>query len=692
MFGFALAALILIVQAVRINRYQGQAWRSKGKELYYQPIEIEAERGKILSDDGSPLAISLPFFDIHMDTKARGLRSEIFNKYVDSLALMLSQHVFTDKSKDAVKNMLIRERKEGNRYLLIAKSADYQLMEKIKKFPILRLGQNKGGIIIDRQDRRERPFKLLASRTIGISRKEAPSIGLEVRYDSYLKGESGERLMKKVGHDIYLPVDDVNEIEPKRGKDIVTTINIEIQEAVENALASAIQYHTAEKACAIVMEVKTGAIKAIANLGYDQDGILNENYNYAVATSTEPGSTLKLASVAAMLEEGKANLHTGVDLNYGQWTFYNKGMKDSEVHSVTQSDLEYSFIKSSNVGISRLANGIFGTIEGQKKFASYYKKFGLSEKTGIDLDGEPNPIVKNPVQDKLSWYGTTVPWMSVGYEMQLTPLQILNFYNAVANGGKLLKPYLLSSILENEVEVYKTQPTVLKDSIFSSSTLTQLHTLLRGVVESGTASKVFSDQFNVSGKTGTAVTNYHKLDGDTKEYQASFCGYFPSEDPIYSCIVVMYNPAFGFYGAQCAAPVFKIIAERCMRSKLRTGQYVNTVPKPVLTSEGLPTGNYGYSKDFEQIFKYIELPYKNSANELWVKTTNTNDGIQVIPRIFVKGLIPDLTGMGLRDALFLLDKVGVKVKISGSGKVVWQSIAAGSLHTNSQDILEISLQ
>ncbi|NOT38194.1 MAG: transpeptidase family protein [Saprospiraceae bacterium] len=692
MFGFLMAAIALIVQAVRINQIQGEEWRSKGKELYYKPIDIEAERGKILSDDGSPLAISLPFFDIHLDTRARGLTTEFFKKNIDSLSLLLSQHVFKDLSQQSVKKMLVKERDRGNRYLLIVKSADYQLMETIKKFPIFRSGQNKGGIIIDRNDRRERPFKILASRTIGIARNNAPSIGLESKYDNLLKGESGQRLMKKVGPDVYLPVDDVNEIEPKKGKDIVTTINVEIQEAVELALSQAVQTHQAEKACAIVMDVKTGAIKAIANLGYDEQGILNENYNYAIANSTEPGSTMKLASVAAMLEEGNFNIHSTVDQNYGSWTFYDRKMVDSEDHNVTQTDLEYSFIKSSNVGISKLVNQAFGSIEGQKKFASYYQKFGLTAKTSIDLDGEPDPLIKHPVKDKSTWYGTTVPWMSIGYEMQLTPLQVLNFYSSVANGGRLMKPYLLEAILENDIEIKRTKPTIIKDSLFSTNTLTQLHTILRGVVESGTASKVFSDQFNISGKTGTAVTNYYKQEVVGKEYQASFCGFFPSEDPIYSCIVVMYNPAIGFYGAQCAAPVFRVIAERCMRSRTLAGQYINVVPKPVLTSSGMPIGNYGYSKDFEQVFKHIELPYNNHHNEAWVKTTLGNNGIQTQPKTFVRGLIPDLTGMGLRDALFLLDRVGIKVKVTGSGKVIWQSIPPGTLHSNPYELLEISLQ
>ncbi|MEP7196384.1 MAG: penicillin-binding protein [Saprospiraceae bacterium] len=692
MICFVIVAVALCVQAVRISQYQGDKWRSQGKELYYKPFDIEAERGKILSDDGSPLAISLPFFDIHMDTKANGLKTEYFKQKVDSLAFLLATKIYLDKSVAEVKRMLVTERQRQNRYLLIKKSADYQTLELIKSFPIFRSGQNKGGLIIDRDDRRERPFKILASRTIGINRENAQSIGLENRYNHLLKGESGQRLMKKVGPDIYLPMDEVNEIEPKRGKDILTTLNVEIQEVAENALMEALMNHHADKACAIVMEVKTGAIKAIANLGYDEQGNISENFNYAIGNSTEPGSTLKLASVAAMMEENKVDVHTPVDLNGGIAYYYNRKMEDSEIHGIGMSDLEFAFLKSSNVGISKLANSVFGSIEGQKRFASYYQKFGLNQKTNVDLEGEPMPIIKHPIKNKEVWYGTTVPWMSIGYEMQLTPLQILNFYNTIANNGRMMQPYLLSSIIENEMEISKTEPKILRDSILSSNTLIQLNSLLKGVVDKGTASAIKPQQYSISGKTGTAVTNYYKSDGKGKEFQASFCGFFPSEDPVYSCIVVLYNPEIGFYGAQSAAPVFRKIADRCMREKLHAGQYVNTVPKPILTSGGLPVGNYGFAKDFEQVFKHLELPFTNPDKELWIRTITDKDGIHSLPQLFVKAYIPDLTGMGLRDALFLLDKIGVRVKVYGTGKVVRQSITAGTLNSDKNSLLEINLE
>lgn len=690
---FGMVALYLSWSAVRIVSVEGAEWRQKGEELYFKLVSIEAERGKILADDGSPLAISLPFFEIRMDTRAKGLSSEVFNKQVDSLAWYLATDLMPERSPAEVRNWLIRERKAKNRYLLIGRSLDYNQMEKLKTYPIFRGGPNKGGLIVIRKDRREKPFKLLASRTIGLNRENAQSIGLESSFNVWLKGEEGQRLMKKVGPDIYLPVDDVIEIEAKRGKDVRTTIDIGIQEVAEDALAEAIQYHAAEKGCALVMNVKTGAICAIANLGFDESGELTENFNYALAYSTEPGSTMKLASVAAMLEGGGLDLKTPVQLSGGEAYFYNKKMKDSENHGVGMSDLQYSFEKSSNVGISRLAQQVFGSVEGQRSFAEYYRKFRLDRKTGIELEGETSPVVKHPEKNKEKWYGTTVPWMSVGYELQLTPLQILNFYNAVANQGVMMKPYLVSEILDDEKVVKKIEPKVVARDLFTQRTLAQLHTLLQGVVKQGTGSSIKSEHYNISGKTGTAVTNYYSSGEGSKEYQASFCGFFPSENPEYSCIVVIYNPKQGgYYGGQAAAPVFRKIADRCMRDQNKVAQCVNEQPKPVLTGDILPVGNHGYSGDFRALFGFIGLPYLDQRKSEWVRTQSDKNGIYTLPQHFDKSRVPDLMGMGLRDAMFLLDRHGVQVLVSGSGKVVSQNINPGTPWAVTGRRIEIHLE
>ncbi|MBK8244077.1 MAG: transpeptidase family protein [Saprospiraceae bacterium] len=691
MAGFILVGIILASKAFIISNIEGDKWRKMADELYFKLISIEAERGKILADDGSPLAISLPFFEIRMDTKAKGLTKEVFKKNVDSLAICLANDIMLDQTPAEIKNWLIKERQRENRYLLIARSLDFQQYELLKSFPIFRGGQNKGGLIVIRKDRREKPFKFLASRTIGLNRENAQSIGLESSFDSFLKGVEGQCLMKKVGDKIYLPVDDVNQIEAKKGSDIVTTINVGIQEVAEEALAEALTKHNADKGCAVVMEVKTGAIKAIANLGKNPAGEYVEDFNYAVGLSTEPGSTMKLASTLALLDDGHVDLKTPVDINGGSCYFYNKKMNDSKMHGYTNVDLQFAFEQSSNVGISKLAWSVFSSTEGQKKFAQYYEKFGLLKKTGIALEGEPKPLIKNPVAFKDKWYGTTLPWMSVGYEMLLTPLQILNFYNAIANGGKMMKPLIVSSVVDDDNEISTYRPKVLVDSIASESALLQINALLKGVLESGTAKAIKSEQYSISGKTGTAVTNYFVTGFEKKDYQASFCGFFPSENPIYSCIVVVYNPTQGgFYGGEAAAPVFRKIADRCMRDINRVAYQVNEQPNPVLAVNVLPIGNHGFAKDFEKLFSFIGLPYHNQQTSSWVRTISDHDGVYTLPQQKVKGQMPDLTGMGLRDALFIMDEFGIETRIKGVGKVVWQSVQTGTYDpriTKSIDLL-----
>ena len=675
---FCLIAAALVGKAFYISQIEGDYWRAKAEEQLFVLMPFEAERGKILADDGSPLAISLPFFELRMDTKAKGMKTktkDYFKDEIDSLSLVLSQTLMPDKSAKEIKNWLIKERQDKNQYVLIAKNIDYNQLELIKKFPLFKHGQNRGGLRIIKHNRREKPFKLLANRTIGLHR-DSLSIGLEHQYNQYLKGEEGQRLMKKIGNHQYLPVDDVTEIEAKKGKDIITNLNIGIQEIAQEALAEAMEKHQAEKACAVVMEVKTGAIKAIANLGRNENGELVENYNYAVAHSSEPGSTMKLASTLAMLDKGSVNLKTPVSLGDGSCYFYDKEMKDAHAPRISAADLYFSFITSSNVGISKLAYASFGN--DQKSFAEYYAKFGLNKKTGIDLGGEPAPVIKHPSRDKAKWYGTTLPWMSVGYETQLTPLQILTFYNGVANGGKVMKPYLVKAIVEDEELVQTVDPVVLKDSICSESALLQIMECLKGVVLEGTAKFMKNDRYSIAGKTGTAVTNYFESDGVNKEYQASFCGFFPAEDPLYSCIVVVYNPSQGgYYGGEAAAPVFKRIADHCMRMNLEPEFALNQKPKPTLTSELLPVGNYGYTNDFKTLFNHIGVPFKHSTAGEWIRTIADQNGVYTFAVSQNNKIVPDLRGMGLRDALFLIDQSGLKAKIHGSGKIVSQSLNPG---------------
>ncbi len=679
---FTLVAVGLMAKAFMINVMEGKEWKRKSKELYFTVMDVKAERGKILADDGSPLATSQPIFEIRMDTRAAGLNQEMFNKNVDSLAICINANLQPNKSKSEIRAQLVQARKKADRYFLIAKNLNYDQLQTVKSFPLFRNGPNKGGMITLTENRREKPYRNFASRTIGLDRENAEPIGLEKSFNKYLKGKEGHRVMRKVGNNIYIPVNGLEEIVAKRGNDIICTINPGIQEIAELSLEEAIRKHNAEEGCAIVMEVETGAIKAIANLSWNDQGELIEAYNHAIGKSSEPGSTFKLASLMALLEEGKIDTSTSVDLNGGAFQFYDRVMKDSKMHGVGKVDLSYSFIQSSNVGISKFANSVFGS--DPKKFTNYLKQFGLNNKTGIELEGEPRPLIKDPTKNKNIWYGTTLPWMSVGYELQFTPLQLLTFYNGVANGGKVMKPYIVSDVMDGAMVVKHINPIVLKDSIVSNTTLQKVFALMQEVVDNGTAENIKTESYSIAGKTGTAVTNYFHEGSESKNYQASLAGFFPTDAPKYSCIVVVYNPQqLGYYGAEVAGPVFKRIADRCMRAEFTKTAVVNLEPKSVLDNERLPIGNKGFASDFENVFKHIGLPYNNMESTNWISTVTGDDGIYTASWNYDNQSMPDLRGMGLRDAMYVMDAYNVKLIPQGKGKIVSQSTPPGVAIHNS---------
>jgi cell division protein FtsI (penicillin-binding protein 3) len=673
---FTLLALGLMVKAFMINVLEGKEWKRKSKELYFTLMAVKAERGKILADDGSPLATSQPIFEIRMDTRASGLTEEIFLNNVDSLASCIRNYLQPNRTKAEIKSQLIQARKKSDRYVFIAKNLNYNQLQIVKSFPIFRNGPNRGGIITITENRREKPYKHFASRTIGLDRENAESVGLEKTFNKFLKGKEGQRVMRKVGHNIYIPVNGLEEIGPQKGQDVITTINPGLQEIAHLALEESIIRHQAEEGCVVLMEVATGAVKAIANLSWNDQGELVEAYNHAIAKSSEPGSTFKLASLLALLEDGKIDTNTAVDLNGGAFQFYDRVMKDSRIHGLRMSNAAGSFIHSSNVGISKLTFSNFS--KDPKRFVDYLQKFGLDQKTGIELEGEPDPLVKDPVKDKNKWYGTTLPWMSVGYELQITPLQLLTFYNGIANRGKFMKPYLVSDIYEGNKAIKHFEPIVLRDSVISKSSLDKIFQVLQDVVLHGTAKDLQNDVYTIAGKTGTAVTNYFHATKETKSYQASFAGFFPAGNPLYSCIVVIYNPKqMGYYGSEVAAPVFKRIADRCMRNELMKYAVINDQPKVILTSELLPVGNKGYASDFVNIFKQIGMPLYRSDAKPWVTTVSGDDGIYTAAINLDRNRMPDLRGMGLRDAMYVMDAYGVKLIPNGMGKIVAQSIPPG---------------
>ncbi|MBP8725391.1 MAG: transpeptidase family protein [Saprospiraceae bacterium] len=685
---FVAIALILMAKAALIYLSEGDVLREKSRELYYRVDRTDAERGQILADDGSPLATSQPIFEMRMDLAAKGLDDPTFYAGLDSLALCVRNLTYPERSVTQVRNMLQDARRKRKRYLLIGKNLNYEQMLAVKRFPVLRLGPNRGGLIVQSETRRIKPYKNLASRTVGLNRSNSEAVGLEKSYDVYLRGEGGSRVVRKVSGNLYLPVDGLDEILPHKGSDVITTINPGIQEVAELALSEALHKHQAEGGCAIVMEVETGAIKAIANLQRNPEGTFTEVYNYAVAHSTEPGSTFKLAALLALVDGAGVDTSAAVDLMGGACNFYGHAMKDSRIHGRGMSDLADAFALSSNVGISRLTVQHFG--QDPARYIAYLRKLGLGDKTGIDLDGEPAPVIKDPQRDKKNWYGTTLPWMSVGYEVKLTPLQLLTLYNVVASGGKRVSPHLVSAI-DNGRDVTTLPHRCKSDSLIAPGAREKVLGLLKAVVERGTASNIQTDAYAIAGKTGTAVTNYSDRDALQKSYQASFAGFFPADAPVYSCIVVVYNPSqTGFYGAEVAAPVFRRIADRCMRAEFLRSAVVNLEDKQMPSAAHLPSQNKGHLHDFKQVFSIIGLPFLPVGKSDWVETYVSDEGISAAPQKLQRNYMPDLQGMGLRDACFLMDEYEVRVVPSGSGKILRQSIPPGSLIQG--HIVEVLLQ
>ncbi len=691
---YLVAALILLVAFVifgrlyQISVVQADVWRAKSDSLYVKWVDVHADRGNILADDGSLLATSLPFFDVHWDAKAEGLNDEIFNQQaVDSLAWLLSTYIDQQYTPGAYRDWLFQLRTapdntRGIRYVPIAKDLPYNKALMIKSFPIFREGRYKGGFIMEQKPRRERPFKILAQRTIGYTREGALPVGLEGSFDKVLGGSLGKQLRIRVPGDVYIPVNDLAEIEPEAGADVVTTLDINIQDVAENALLKACQTHDADHGCAIVMEVKTGKVRAMANIGRTPEGWW-ETYNYAVGERVEPGSMFKLASFMAMLEDGYiSDFDQPVPVYKGKVKIYDEELVDAVPHGMDTMTIRQIFAMSSNVGTATLTQQYYGKSKASN-FVEHLKEFGLDLPTDIEVGGEEAPIIKNPDDPKSEWSGTTLPWMSIGYELLLTPLQLLTFYNAVANNGRMMKPYIVQRT-ERYGEVLKEfRPTVVKRSIASQSTIQKARELLKAVVQKGgTAEGIQSANYAIAGKTGTAQLNYHKFKASKGiRHQAGFCGFFPADNPVYSCIVVVSEPERGgYHGAEVAAPVFRQIADKCFAMKPELHPPVNAKDAEPLKTAQMPAWDAGSKADMEKALEWLDLDYyeEKELPEWVVMAAHRGDSLVMENRVVPDKAIPSVVGMGLKDAMYLLENRGCKVRVEGVGKVRRQSLAPGT--------------
>ena len=673
--GIVILSLAVLGRAAYIQQVEGDYWRSMSDSLHQKFVNLEAERGTIYSEDGNMLSTSITFFDIYIDFGAEGLRDKNgkrFRENIDSFSYKLSTF-FGDKSKSEYKKELQLAYNEGRRYYSLKKGLSFDQYKEFRQFPLVRLGRNRSGVIVEVKTKRLNPYGLLARRTIGLARENAQNVGLERTYDTLLKGSTGKRLVRFIAGGAAVPVEGY-EIDPVNGKDIITTIDINIQDIAETALLKMLEENNAVHGTCLVMETKTGKIKAIANLGEMKDGSYDENLNYALQT-TEPGSTIKLATLLSVLDAGASKISDLVEVGTtGNQYVAVRNVTDAERSPKSILTVREVFAHSSNVGMAKLAHKAFAA--DPEKFKSYLRKFRLDQKTGIELVGEEAPLLPRWKKNKEGLHAMLT--MSFGYAIEVSPLQTLMLYNAVANGGKLMKPYLVSSIKSNGVTVKEFEPEVLEESIVKPEVIVAARQCMEAVITEGTAKNVFKDfPFPVAGKTGTA----HFASGDIKYhhgyYLASFAGYFPANDPEYTCIVIVKTKprALYHYGGQVAAPVFKEVATKLYAMYVQKKQ--NT--RLQLDKDSVQRAYAAYTQDVKSVLRALDAEYKDAAGTNTWSVVSTDYSQPVVKAAaMAKKQIPDVRNMTLKDALYVLENGGVKVVAKGRGKVIMQDIKPGT--------------
>jgi len=685
--------MVLICMAVLgrvffIQHVQGKYWRALSDSLHQKYVDLSAERGTIYSEDGNMLSTSVPYFNIFIDFDADGLREKNgkrFKENLDSLSLCLAS-LFRDQSANAYKKQLLQGFKAEDRYYLLHRNLSFDQYKQLRVFPLVREGRNKSGFIMDASSKRLNPFGLLANRTIGLSRDNAQNVGLERTYDSLLRGENGRRLVRYLNAGTYIPVEGY-EIDPENGKDIQTTIDVNIQDIAENALLSVMLENECEHGTCIVMETATGKIKAMANLGRQPDGSYWEDLNYAIRAS-EPGSTFKLATLLSLLEDHEVKLSEHLNIEGGTWKIGTRTVHDAEKQEISDVSVEQAFEHSSNVGMAKLVVAHYA--QHPQKFVDDLKKLRLNEITGIDLAGETSPIIKNP--KSRTWSASTLPWMAFGYEVLISPLQTLTLYNAVANNGRMMKPYLVNAVQYAGGIDRQNQPVVLMDKICSEETLADLKTCLEGVCTKGTARLAFKNCFYpVAGKTGTALVANGNRGYADHIYQSSFAGYFPADHPRYTCIVVIKNKPFAkkYLGALVAGPVFREVADKLMSMESinpdsnRLAEYTWLMKKD--------SGAYYYAGATEEIKKILytlQMTYADSSKDKkWSGVYRDKAQPIVKAKLEESRQVPDVKGMGLKDALYLLESDNIQVLTRGTGKVRQQSLIPGTLLSKNQKLI-----
>jgi cell division protein FtsI (penicillin-binding protein 3) len=646
LFAFLIAAKLMSIQLVDGDKYRELALKNTTKNFV-----IAANRGNVYADDGSLLATSVPKYDIRFD--AVTVSSENFNAKLVPLSTALSQ--MFGKKESYYQNLLRRARAGKNRYLLVARNLGYSDYIKVKSMPLFNLGPYKGGIIVEQKTVREHPIGNIAERLIGSENKQKSgyyAVGLEGAFNTQLQGKDGRRLKQKIAKGQWKPVFDDNEIEPQDGYDVISTINVNIQDIAHHALLKQLEYYEADHGCVVVMEVKTGEVKAVSNLKRTSSGSYYEAWNYAIGESIEPGSTFKTIALTAALEQKVIDTSTIVDTKQGKIRMYGRNISDSHRGGYGKISAARALEVSSNIGLATLINDAYK--DNPKKFTDKIKSWNLHEPIGIPIKGEREPVFPEPGDE--IWSKNALPSIAYGYNLRQTPLQTLTFYNAIANNGKMVKPLFIREIKAWNRQVKYFDTEVMIPKMASEETVAKIQEILKNIVKRGTGKNLYSENFSMAGKTGTARTEYASKDWTSnKRYVSSFAGYFPAESPKYSCIVVIHKPSTekGIYGADVSGPVFKRIALK-----------IYTDSPLIAKVENIDKEDAATLSDFEAYYSKAQKEFK---------------------------VIPNVTGMAGMDALSLLENLGLNVKIIGNGTVFNQSIKSGTtIEKGGQIILKLS--
>ncbi|MDB4787188.1 transpeptidase family protein [Flavobacteriales bacterium] len=695
LFGFF--ALCGVTIFLRIVLIQLDPSHEDVSAMLPQVRTIEPERGRILSADGHLLAASVPRFDLHWDPSVIDTEEEVkaFLTALPALAEALAQE-FDGKSAQSWRNYLVDAHRSGkSRYVAIARNIAWDRRQSVQSFPwIGDRSRNRSGFMFSERPRRDKPFSPLANRTIGLHRPNGGSVGIEAAFNEALSGKSGQRLMRRIHGNYWIPATDDFIQVPEMGRDVRTTIDLRTQDVATDALRAQMDHHVAEWGCAVVMEVQTGNVVAIANLVRNPEtGRCSESYNHAIGTAVEPGSTFKLASVMALLESGKISATD--TLFTGEGYFYPaKGC--TKMTDTSEPDggygplrLEEVFERSSNVGTAKAVQQVFGN--DPQAWLDALAKIGLGQPLGITLAGEGQPQIHSAITEK-SWSACSLTSMSIGYEVAMTPLQTAAFYNTIAADGRLIRPRFADALLDGDQVATTFPKEVISERVASRTTIAALQSMMERVCAPGghgTAEDVFNDRpYRVAGKTGTARATVSG--GGYQGHRASFAGYFPAEKPAFTIAVVVQRPTeHGYYGGVVAAPVFRAIADHLHGTR---PDLVEMESGLLAETPRLPVSMNGSANTLTSLYETLGLPFvmDTTANGEFPSyvAASTGDGLVTLTaRSVAEESIPDVRGMSLRDAVRLLETRGMRVDINGRGTVRRQSIAPGTAPRQGQTIL-----